>query len=234
LRRPPGTVPADASFVAFPDFGLFVWNRPRFRLVLRCGSVGQNGNGGHAHSDQLAITLDVDGRAVLIDPGTGLYTPDPAIRNRLRSAASHSTILVPGREPNEWQEGRWGLFSMADRSRARLVRCDEAGAVAEHEGYGGVVRREIRIGADTVEIRDSVPENISGAFSQWVLAPELRASIEEGGCHLGLPGSGGGAVLRMEGAGISEVRIESSPHYGAVVETSAIRCRGPRVKITIR
>ncbi len=66
-----------SRFRAYHGFGLYLWNRNRFRLALRCGHVGQNGNGGHAHSDQLAITLDVNGLPVFTDAGSRLYTPNP-------------------------------------------------------------------------------------------------------------------------------------------------------------
>ena len=46
------------NHIEWSEFGLQVWSRPRYRMTMRCGSVGQNGNGGHAHADQLSITLD--------------------------------------------------------------------------------------------------------------------------------------------------------------------------------
>ena len=38
-----------------------------------CLAVGQDGNGGHAHNDQLSIELNVDGEDWIADPGTYLY-----------------------------------------------------------------------------------------------------------------------------------------------------------------
>ena len=66
---------------AYPDFGVFGYRSDRVYLVVRCGPVGQHGVGGHAHNDQLAIELSVDGEPWIQDPGTYLYTPIPELRN---------------------------------------------------------------------------------------------------------------------------------------------------------
>ena len=50
-------------------------------------------NGGHAHADALSCTLSIAGRPVLIDPGTGTYTMDRELRDRLRSSMMHNTVV---------------------------------------------------------------------------------------------------------------------------------------------
>jgi hypothetical protein len=216
LPRPPELPPADAPFLAFPHFGLYVWNRGRFRVTLRCGPVGQNGNGGHAHSDQLAITLDLDGRAVVIDPGTGVYTPDPDTRNRFRSAAAHSTIVAPGREPNKWLPGRSGLFAMKDTSRAWMLRSSPDEAEAEHEGFGAKVRRHVRVSETAVEIHDLIPAALEGAFGQFVLAPGIRLSSEGKICRLMRTEGDGSLALHAVGGRLWSGTSVASTHYGSV------------------
>src|SRR4051812_27315417 len=60
--------------------------------------VGEHGymNGGHAHADALALTLDVGGRPLLVDPGTSTYTMDPQLRDRMRSSVNHNTVTIDG------------------------------------------------------------------------------------------------------------------------------------------
>jgi hypothetical protein len=65
----PEPKPRPTRFRAFADFGLFVHARESLWAAIRCGSVGQRGNGGHAHNDQLAIELCLAGVA-FIDSGT--------------------------------------------------------------------------------------------------------------------------------------------------------------------
>ncbi len=89
LQRP--NLAAGISAKAYPDFGLYLWRSDRLFLTLRCGSIGQNGNGGHAHNDQLSINLTWDGVDLLVDPGSYLYTPFPEQRRLFRSVLSHPT-----------------------------------------------------------------------------------------------------------------------------------------------
>lgn len=221
-----------AAFLAYRDFGLYVWNRGRYRLTLRCGPVGQNGNGGHAHSDQLAITLDVDGQAVIIDPGTGVYTPDPEMRNRFRSAASHSGIVVPGREPNEWLPGRWGLFAMKDRSHARMLRCGPDGAEAEHIGYGEKICRVVRLMDHFIELDDRIPCHFQGAMTQMVFASGLAPEFKGKSCCLAHSDSHPFIVFHPpDKALLGSVLISSG--YGVFSKTIALQSPALKTKISV-
>lgn len=220
-----------AEALRFDDFGLFVWNRGKFRVVFRCGPVGQNGNGGHAHSDQLAFCLDWNGRAIFIDSGTGLYTPDPALRNRLRAASSHNTISVPGREPNSWLDGRWGLFAMKDKSNPRLGSMDGHQVEATHTGFGVPVRRRIDISDRQVTVLDKVPAEISSAVARLVLAPDVLATREGGGFRLRFKDNvDPGLLLRLPDRWVEE-SVPWSAGYGYVSQTVALS--GPPGHISV-
>jgi hypothetical protein len=73
--------------------------------------VGPHGyqNAGHAHADALALTLSLQGRPLLIDPGTFTYTMDSRLRDHFRSSLSHNTVSIHGRSnaapagPFHWQ-----------------------------------------------------------------------------------------------------------------------------------
>src|SRR5690606_39806355 len=72
------------------------------------------GNGGHAHNDQLSITLVVDAVPWIADPGSYLYTPFPEIRNRYRSVVAHFAPRPVHGEPASLDEG------LLDRKSTRL------------------------------------------------------------------------------------------------------------------
>jgi len=163
------------SFKAYQKFGLYVYRSNRFFLTLRCGPLGQNGNGGHAHNDQLSLTLTVDGHPFVVDPGTYLYTPFPAQRNRFRSTFMHSTLAVPGEEQNVMAQD--ALFSMQERSKGRLLHMDAHGWTAEHIGFGAVHRREIHLDTSTISVVDTCA--LPGALVLLHLAPDVRASQHE-------------------------------------------------------
>ena len=137
-RRPSrGTMPSSARFeimapgvdltsnlrlFIYADFGLFIYRSSRLYLALRCGPVGQNGLGGHAHNDQLCLELNLDGEDLIVDPGSYIYTAIPSIRNQYRSVTAHFVPTSPGphREPGRLD---CGLFSLPTRATAVCEEC---------------------------------------------------------------------------------------------------------------
>ena len=72
-------------------------------LVVDAGPHGYE-NGGHAHADALSMTFTVRGVPLLIDPGTGSYTADPAARDHFRSSQLHNTVVVDGRSQSQFAD----------------------------------------------------------------------------------------------------------------------------------
>jgi hypothetical protein len=136
---------------AYPAFGLYVLRSERLCLAIRCGRIHPLGSGAHAHNDQLAIELRIDGRTLVTDPGTWVYTPLPDERNRYRSAAAHFAPRVAGREPSRLDEGP---FVLKDSARARCVYFGRNGFAGEHSGFGAPVLRAITLQADRVIVED--------------------------------------------------------------------------------
>ncbi|HET9193325.1 MAG TPA: alginate lyase family protein [Vicinamibacterales bacterium] len=146
-------VPEEALWIAGPRAGLLptTLSTPRSCLLRETGyfvardagrshavvDAGPHGyqNGGHAHADALSLTLSIDGRPLLIDPGTSTYTMDAALRDRMRSTASHNTVTLDGR-PQSLPDGPFHWRSTVD---ARVVACRINPAFdvfeAEHDGY---------------------------------------------------------------------------------------------------
>lgn len=132
---------------AYPDFGLYIQNMDPWFLAVRCGAIGQKGNGGHAHNDQLSFELAVNGVSMIVDPGTYVYTPIPRERRRFRSTAMHNTLAIEGKEQNEDQ----GLFKMVDKAKAKVICFEEGLFIGEHEGFGVIHRRTLRISGNMIE-----------------------------------------------------------------------------------
>ena len=140
----------------FHGIGIYSYRTNNFHMLVRCGEVGQNGNGGHSHNDQLSLTLTLDGKQVIADPGSYLYTPDPVMRNKFRGTAMHFTPQpMSGIEQNEWEDGQRGLFSIKkDRANAQVlyVGCD--GIIMRHNGFGTPVWRVVEICSDGIVVTD--------------------------------------------------------------------------------
>ena len=119
----------------FRDTGYFVARgADGSHAVLDAGPHGYL-NGGHAHADALSLTLSIDGRRLLIDPGTSTYTMDASVRDRMRSTASHNTVMLDGRS----QSLPDGPFHWRSTVDARVIACRSNPAFdvveAVHNGY---------------------------------------------------------------------------------------------------
>jgi len=141
------------STVTWPDFGLFIWRSERLFLSIRCGQIGQNGYGGHAHNDQLAIELQVDGKDWLADPGTCTYTADPVRRDAYRSVFAHATPRFHDVEPSSL---KLGMFRLEDNANATVLRFDDRHFLGTHHAYRQPVFREIEIVADRIIVQDGI------------------------------------------------------------------------------
>jgi hypothetical protein len=169
----------------YPDFGVYIFRSKRLYMTVRCGSVGQRGNGGHAHSDQLSIELLIDGEPLLQDPGTYLYTPLPERRNQYRSQNVHAAPQLD-REPADFSI----LFRMPDTFQAKCLYFGEEGFAGTIQVNGQIITRRIEIMDDHIEISDSggisfVPQSVpmSNGYGKQLadeqsISPKLQAMLE--------------------------------------------------------
>lgn len=91
-------------------------------MVISCGPNGQGSLGGHAHNDKLSFELCIDGEDIFIDPGTGVYTSNPHLRNYLRSAVAHSTLRLANKHSiSEVSD----FFILHDNSTTQVFKWEE-------------------------------------------------------------------------------------------------------------
>jgi hypothetical protein len=132
--------PAGHASRAFPDAGYYVMRDGDLHCGVSCGRVGTCGVGNHSHNDVLSICVWTKGTEWITDPGTGVYTSDPGLRNRLRSTSAHATLQLGCREQNTFGEGLDGLFRLHERARPEVTswRADAEGVglEARHHGFG--------------------------------------------------------------------------------------------------
>ena len=175
-----------AGPAAFPYGGIYVLRGGGAHLVARCGDVGQNGNGGHAHNDLLSYELAYE-HPLVVDPGTYLYAADQADRNAFRATSAHNTILVDGEEINPIAADE--LFRLRQVAQPLVedweVTDDLVRLVAAHDGYRRagrdlVHRREFRLNRvdGSIEIID---ELIGGGYRDAVSYMHCAASAEVAG-----------------------------------------------------
>lgn len=135
-----GAGPAMAS-KPYRDSGYYVLrsnagpSSPAVRVFFDCAELGFGAIAAHGHADCLSFSLAVNGREVLVDPGTYDYYTYPEWRNYFRSTLAHNTVEIDGQSQSELQ----GAFMWGHRANATLVDwVDEdvqVSVVGEHDGY---------------------------------------------------------------------------------------------------
>lgn len=137
--------------LSYPDFGLFIFKSKHFFLSIRCGTIGQDGFGGHAHNDQLSVELNIDGKDIIKDPGVYRYTVSMKERNAYRSVMAHFTPRVGTYEPGDLNIGTWRL---GDESKAMVEQLGNNFFIGSHVGYGKKIYRKVSIEKDRIIIAD--------------------------------------------------------------------------------
>jgi hypothetical protein len=140
--------------VAYAQFGHYAFLSPRLFLAIRCPRREFGRASGHSHDDLLAVELQVEGRNVLTDPGTFVYTPLPLERNLYRAAEAHGV-------PRPAKDGRAdisrGLFEISAVPGARCLFFGARGFAGQAFGPGWRTMRVVLCEADRILIVDGCP-----------------------------------------------------------------------------
>ena len=122
---------------AFPEGGIYIMRSERIYLLAVCHQIGVNGKGPHKHNDWLSFELCVDGKPVIIDPGTYCYTGNAEMRFLFRSTASHNTVVIDNDEQISFRDSMFTLANpFGETNVISWVSADEHDILeAEHTGY---------------------------------------------------------------------------------------------------
>jgi heparinase II/III-like protein len=216
---------------ALTDTGYYVSRSPRGdHLVVDGGAHGYL-NGGHAHADALSLSLTVAGIPFLVDPGTGCYTMDRALRDRLRSSQLHNTLVIDGRS----QSVARGPFSWARTANSRVRRWRTHVAFdyfeGEHDGYAPLEHRRhvLMLRGDLLLVADLVrgPGRHTAAVHwhvdpRWTVQPYGRAmafNTSGMGCQLAVPNGRVECFTADDESGLGW----HAPVYGSVRPMTSLR-----------
>src|SRR4051794_9003823 len=198
-----------ADHAAFTSGGLYVLDGGGTHVVARCGDIGQNGNGGHAHNDLLSYELS-RGRPLIVDSGNYAYTFDLAARNEGRSTRAHNAVSVDGEEINPIPVGE--AFKLRQVARPAIESWAPGGATGElaasHDGFTrlpgvGAHRRTFALDRASGElvVRDEIEGDGEHTVESFLhFHPDVRASLDGDGVLL----DAGDETLRVELEGASE------------------------------
>ena len=213
------SVPTAPVASDLPTGGYWVRRRGDLWLLVRCGSTGMRGRGGHGHNDALSFELAVGGHPVVVDPGSYLYTADSAARDAFRATRAHSTLQVDGAEQNDLGEN---LFLLPDRATARMVRATPVLLEGVHHGFAEEHRRRFELHEDELVITDWIggkaTHDLDVAFP---LDPGCSARVDARRVTIRVAGW---VVMLL--APDFELELDAgwhSPSYGVKVRTSVVR-----------
>ena len=214
----------------YPDAGHAVVRNGDNYLLVTNSIVGTKGFGNHKHNDQLGFEYHA-GTALVVDPGSYVYTSDPAARNLFRSTAYHNTLMIDGVEQNEINP-EW-LFRTFEKANAEHVSFTvDRNRAVYHGRHGGYTRlpepvtheRTLRFDANTglLEIDDVLSGSGRHRLAwHFHLAPGVTARVEAGRVVLR---AGGREVVLTHPPALSPQVVDAwySPSYGARVPCIAL------------
>jgi hypothetical protein len=155
----------------------------RAHIVFDHGPLGYLGLAAHGHADALGLWLDIDGIAVLVDPGTYLYHSGRETRSALRESLAHSTLSIAGRS----QSVARPAFSWANRADCTLIDArpgPDWSVTARHDGYrkrfGALHERCVARDKVGFSVRDRlIGPSLWPVEIRYVLDPALAARADE-------------------------------------------------------
>jgi hypothetical protein len=232
LRDAP--VAAAIASAALPHTGYYVSRSPAGDHLIVDGGPHGYQNGGHAHADALSLAFTLRGVPLLIDAGTGCYTIDPALRDRLRSTSLHNTLRLDGRD----QSIPRGPFHWTTIANSTVRRWRANGSFdyfeGAHDGYRPLEHRRhvLALHGDLLLVADLVSGPAADAATHsaavhWHVDPgwwvELTASgaqlIDGNRVSLHTPH---GTVERFDADAVSGLGWHA-PVYGRIEPATTIR-----------
>ena len=171
----PGVISGPASWRVYPETGYAIWRAGDWFLRWDLSPLGYLATAGHGHCDALHLSVWYQGRAVFIDPGTGVYHADRPLRDYLASWDAHNG---PRPVPAAFPERRGAFLWSARHETPHWALGPGEAMTGELKLPNCIVRRQIsRLSqgdgwqvADTLEFNPSVTEGQAEVF--WQLAPE--------------------------------------------------------------
>jgi hypothetical protein len=122
--------------VALSESGIYVMccNERKLQAVVDAGPQGGL-SAGHGHADALSLTVQIQGRELLGDPGTCEYVGAGMERDHFRGTAAHNTVQVDGRDQSEPN----GPFAWKSLTKAKAEHWVTGSTfdlfVGSHDGY---------------------------------------------------------------------------------------------------
>lgn len=120
----------------YKQFGLSIYKTKKWHATLRHHVYQENQPSGHFHNDVGSVTIAINGIAVIVDPGSYLYTPSALWRNTFRSVEQHNSFFISGQEPVAFSDD--SLFTLEQPEQKEVDPF-----ISQHSLYGYKAERKM-------------------------------------------------------------------------------------------
>ncbi|NQX96929.1 MAG: heparinase II/III family protein [Flavobacteriales bacterium] len=156
----------DLKYSFFPDFGMITFRSELLYLNVAFGNNEKSHHScGHQHNDKLSVEINVNGKDVVFDPGTYIYTPLPSRRNHFRFTKNHNSIDV-GVEQNNFIVGRGGLFNLKKETTVEVLVLNSSCVVLSAKYQDIYHVRKIEVFEKSVKISDACNKEFNQNFNK--------------------------------------------------------------------
>ncbi len=224
LGEPPKGVkpPTRSLWHAHPESGMAVWRDARWTVRADASPLGFSSMAAHGHLDALHVSLWIEQQPLVIDPGTGAYYSDAALRGELAAWEAHNgPVPVAGRATPQ----RMGPFLWAKHHAVPELSLSDGTCAMRLECEGQEVRRGVCAAHGQVEICDDVGGSTPHVVT-WQLAPGWQVQQEGSGAFLCVHEEGLRVHATLSGAAVEKCELverKASPCFREVLHTQAIR-----------
>lgn len=169
----------------YDDAGVAVIHRGEDYMFVNNGGYSKRPTanqitiGSHTHNDLLSFELVMNGKDVIVDAGTYLYTSSDTERNAFRSTAKHNTIMVDDEEQN----GFAAPFALKRNVHiGKLVRIDDGTFEGDYITINGNMhhRRVFSFRDGVYVINDRIKKEGANhvAYLYYHFAKEIEPTIQ--------------------------------------------------------
>jgi hypothetical protein len=224
LGEPPKGVKAAmrSKWLMHKPSGQAIWRDARWTVRADASPLGLGSMAAHGHLDALHVSLWFEQHALIIDPGTGAYYGNPALRSRLASWEAHNgPVPVTGRSTPQ----RMGAFLWAKHHAKPELQISGDICVMSFACEGHQTQRAVHAAQDYVEICDEVGLDTSHVVT-WQLAPGWHVEQERKNGFVCRHAESIPVHATLNGDAIEQweiVESEASPHFRELLTTQAVK-----------
>ena len=171
-----GIMPAPVEQTQGPGYYRLLGLGGRLALLMDIDDMGPSYQLGHAHCDCLSFELTLDGTALFVNSGTGLYQGD--LRGYFRSTQAHNTAML-----GEMQQAQcWGEHRVARGYSDLSATRDNHILVGTYKTWQGATHtRQLTLRDAVLEVKDSFDWPKDAVVTSYLrVAPGFELVLLEG------------------------------------------------------